>query len=195
MSITCLGLTTLTIVLDFRIMSSNPKIFAVTGANKGLGKSIVKLLLNDKTTEKVVYLTSRNTDRGKNSLKELEALGVHAQYHQLDITDKDSIKCFCNHLVQKHNGLDVLINNAGIAYKVNSPVPFAEQVHGTINNDFFGTLNVCNEMIPILKNGGRVVNISAQTVERVYPKLSKELQNKLFDQNLNLEGKLTCTAP
>jgi len=163
------------------------RVFVVTGANKGLGKSIVKLLLQGKE-DKVVYLTSRDVERGHHAVKELEATGLFPLYHQLDITDLKSIETFRDHLIEKHGGIDVLVNNAGIAYKISSPFPFSEQARGTINNDFFGTHHVCNTFFPILKNNARVVNVSAQTVERVYPKLSSELKAKFCDTNLSMMG-------
>ena len=39
-------------------------------------------------------------------------------FHQLDITDRESIVKLRDFLHGKYNGLDVLINNAGMAYKV-----------------------------------------------------------------------------
>merc|ERR1711962_1870939 len=175
------------IVTDIKLFRSvcdmSKRVYAVTGANKGLGKAIVKLLLQNQT-DSIVYLTSRDTERGEIAVKELELAGLHAQYHQLDITDTNSIEIFRDYLLAKHGGLDVLVNNAGIAYKVASAVPFSEQARGTVGNDFFGTLSVNRMLSPILRNNARVVNVSAQTVERVYPKLSDDLKRKFCGSSL-----------
>ncbi len=40
------------------------------------------------------------------------------KFHQLDITNVESIRRLANHIKKKHGGLDILINNAGIAFKV-----------------------------------------------------------------------------
>ena len=40
------------------------------------------------------------------------------QYHQLDIDDTKSISSFAKFIKETHGGLDVLINNAAIAFKV-----------------------------------------------------------------------------
>ena len=166
---------------------SSPRVFVVTGANKGLGKSIVKLLLKD-NEKKIVYLTSRDIERGKKAIDEFNAVGTNPLYHQLDITDIRSIETLRDYLVERHGGVDVLINNAGIAYKVSSSVPFSEQAKGTVSNDFYGTLNVCNAFLPVLKVNGHIVNVSAATIQRVYPKLSKSLQDKFADGNLTIHG-------
>lgn len=45
-------------------------------------------------------------------------LGLKPEFHQLDINDKASIAALKNYIKEKHGGLDVLVNNAGIAFKV-----------------------------------------------------------------------------
>jgi carbonyl reductase 1 len=40
------------------------------------------------------------------------------QYHQLDLRSVESIHQFAEYLKNKHGGLDILINNAAIAFKV-----------------------------------------------------------------------------
>ena len=43
---------------------------------------------------------------------------TNVRYHQLDISDKESIANFAKYIKDTHQGLDVLINNAAIAFKV-----------------------------------------------------------------------------
>jgi len=161
------------------------RVFVVTGSNKGIGKSIVKLLLQDKE-EKVVYLTSRNQDLGQSAVNDLEKEELKASYHQLDITDKKSIEKLRDHLVEKHGGFDVLVNNAAIAY--GNTAPFAEQAEGTISTNFRGTYEVCEVLFPILKKNARVVNIAGALGEFAYMKLSKEMKVKFAKPDLTMEG-------
>lgn len=65
-----------------------------------------------------MYLTSRDCERGEEAIRKLKEKNLVAHYHQLDITDEDSIIKFKNYLVDKHGGIDLLVNNAGIAFKV-----------------------------------------------------------------------------
>jgi len=44
--------------------------------------------------------------------------GMKPRFHQLDIDSVESIKKFANHLKQTHGGIDILVNNAAIAFKV-----------------------------------------------------------------------------
>ena len=166
------------------------RIFVVTGGNKGVGKSIVKLLLQDKS-EKIVYLTARNEELGENAVKELnDSFGLKAKFHQLDITNLSSINRLKDHLVENHGGLDVLVNNAGIAYKGSSTAPFSEQAEVTNNCNFFGTLNVCDILFPILKQNAKVVHVSSMTSEFTFRKLSPEMKSRLSNSNLTMEGDL-----
>ena len=55
---------------------------------------------------------------GKAALSELNKEGLSPSFHQLDIDDIDSIKAFADYIKEKHGGLDVLVNNAAIAYNV-----------------------------------------------------------------------------
>ena len=43
---------------------------------------------------------------------------TNVRFHQLDIDDQKSIDTFAKYIKDTYQGLDVLINNAGIAYKV-----------------------------------------------------------------------------
>lgn len=50
-------------------------------------------------------------------MKALSSEGLKAMFHQLDINDLDSIKTAAAYFKGKYGGVDILINNAGIAFK------------------------------------------------------------------------------
>lgn len=58
-------------------------------------------------------------------------------------------------------GLDVLINNAGIAYKRASTVPFIEQATNTLRTNFTSTMNVTRSLLPLMRPNSRVVMVSS----------------------------------
>lgn len=137
------------------------RVAVVTGGNKGIGFAIVKALCQK--FDGLVYLTARDKERGENAIAELEKLGLQPKFHLLNISSLDSICQFRDYLKQEYGGLDVLVNNAAIAYKMNSTAPFAEQAENTVAVNFFHTLNVCKELFPLLRPHARVVNVSSSS--------------------------------
>ncbi|KAG0426600.1 hypothetical protein HPB47_026304, partial [Ixodes persulcatus] len=156
----------------------------VTGGNKGIGFCIVKFLCQKFDGD--VYLTARDEKRGNAAVAELNKMLLHPKFHQLDIDDLESIRKFRDHLKQNYEGLDVLVNNAGIAYKHNSTAPFAEQAEVTVKTNFFSTLSVCKELFPLLRPHARVVNVSSMCgMLKVIP--GQELRDKFNNPNITLE--------
>ncbi|CAF0920108.1 unnamed protein product [Brachionus calyciflorus] len=141
---------------------SSSRVAVVTGSNKGIGFSIVKSLA--KNFDGVVYLTARNEDLGLKAVKDLENLGLSVQFHQLDIDDQESIDKFAKYIKEKYNGLDILVNNAAIAYhhRENDQTSEIERVENTIRINFTATLNLCNALFPLLRPHARVVNVSSR---------------------------------
>ncbi|KAF3841753.1 hypothetical protein F7725_023704 [Dissostichus mawsoni] len=95
------------------------KVAVVTGSNKGIGLAIVRALCQQHYHGDV-YLTARDSGRGDEAVKSLAADGLTAKFHQLDINDEKSIVSAAAFFKKTYGGVDVLINNAGIAFKASS---------------------------------------------------------------------------
>jgi len=152
-----------------------PRVAVVTGANKGIGFEIVKHLVKSKTQD-VVYLTSRDEGRGRAAIDALKSEGLDAAYHQLDVLSQESVNRFASYLKSNHGGLDVLVNNAGIPLNVQGGT-FGEKAAVTMDTNFFGTLRVCEALVPLVRDGGRVVHVSSQMGHMAFADLSPALQN------------------
>lgn len=163
-----------------------PRVAVVTGANKGIGYYIVKLLCQSKTQD-LVYLTARDAARGQAAVEALKAEGFDAAFHLLDIDSKESIEVFAAYLKDKYGGVDVLVNNAAIAYKQASTAPFEEQAEVTNLTNYFGTLNVCNALIPLVRDGGRVVHVGSRGGHYAYKGMSAALQNRFDAADLTVD--------
>ncbi|KAI8761708.1 carbonyl reductase [NADPH] 1, partial [Biomphalaria glabrata] len=163
----------------------SPRIAVVTGANKGIGFAIVRALC--KKFEGDVLLTARNVDLGKKAVEELEKEGLHPKFHQLDLNDHNSVVKLRNFLQDTYGGLDVLVNNAGIAYKNSSTAPFSEQAEVTNKTNFFDTLNVCEVLFPLLRPHARVVNVSSMASQMALNQCSSELKARFTDPNITMD--------
>lgn len=63
-------------------------------------------------------LLARDEQRGLEAVKQLSNEGASPVFHQLDIVSPGSIERIKKHLMEQYGGLDLLVNNAGIAFKV-----------------------------------------------------------------------------
>lgn len=159
------------------------KVAVVTGANKGIGFAIVRGLC--RRFEGVVYLTSRNKELGKKAVADLEKEGLNPLYHQLDVTDKQSIEVFRDFIKSTYGGIDILVNNAAIAFKAAATDPVSVQAKQTLFVNYFSLLSTCDILFPILRNGARVINISSSCgLLRNIP--SQAIRDRLKDENLTV---------
>ena len=94
-------------------MSSHIRVALVTGANKGIGFATVRNLCRQFFGD--VVLTARDEARGRAAVQQLQGEGLSPRFHLLDVDDLQSIRALRDFLRKEYGGLDVLINNAGIA--------------------------------------------------------------------------------
>uniref|UniRef100_A0A8I3S669 Carbonyl reductase (NADPH) n=1 Tax=Canis lupus familiaris TaxID=9615 RepID=A0A8I3S669_CANLF len=166
-------------------MSAASRVALVTGANKGIGFAIARELCRQFSGD--VVLTARDEARGRAAVQQLQAEGLSPRFHLLDIDDLHSIRALRDFLRKEYGGLDVLVNNAGIAFKTNDPTPFHIQAEVTMKTNFFGTRDVCTELLPLMKPQGRVVNVSSIMSFLALKQCSPELQQKFTSETITEE--------
>ena len=164
------------------------RVAVVTGSNKGIGYAIVRQLVQKFDGD--VILTARDEQRGLQAVEQIESeIGRKPLFHLLDIDDQDSIIQLKNYLEENYGGLDVLVNNAAIAYKHASTAPFTEQAINTLKTNFHSNEAVCDVLFRILRPGARVVNLSSSCgmLKCVHsPELRKQLaKDDLTREELN----------
>jgi len=162
---------------------SAQKIALVTGANKGIGFAIVEnLCINNPKLH--VLLGARDLKLGNEALKKLKSNDNVSVIH-LDINDEKSIKSAAESVKKQYGGLDILINNAGMAWKGSA---FNEEVATTtLGTNYFGTLKVCQEFFPLLRENGRVVNVSSSVGKSTFGKMSSSLRDQFLADDLTLD--------
>ena len=179
---------------------SNRKIALVTGANKGIGYQIAKNLLSHKSKEDeqafCVLLGCRDKALGDKAAEKLskETQNQAVDVVQIDLMDHDTIDRAKNYIQDTYGRCDVLINNAAVCY--NDPtlygkVPhtgFAEQAKITVKTNFFGSLGLTRQLLPLLEKSTspRIINI-ASSAGRLSILPSEERQTNFSSENLTLE--------
>ncbi|KAK3264717.1 hypothetical protein CYMTET_26562 [Cymbomonas tetramitiformis] len=167
-------------------MASVPFVAIVTGANKGIGLECVRRLCASANPSAKVVLTSRNVDLGKAAVSELEkdaSLKVLPIFHELDITKVQSINAFSTWVSQELGGVDALINNAGFSYKMTATEPFEIQARNTIDINYYGTKKVCQTLLPLMRERGRIVNISSSAGENALSSMSVDTKARFLACN------------
>jgi NAD(P)-dependent dehydrogenase (short-subunit alcohol dehydrogenase family) len=132
----------------------------VTGATTGLGLALSRLLLEH--TASVLVLTARAS-----SLPRLEVEGLMAGERilpmALDVTDGDQRLAVVEQVTRSHGGIDVLINNAGVAYRsVVEHVTEEERIE-QMGVNFRGPMELARLVLPYMRQqrSGRIINVSS----------------------------------
>ena len=109
-------------------------------------------------------LACRNETLGTKATNDLRNLGYDSEYRHLDIADEDSIARFVESIARDYGKLDILVNNAAIAFKGSDPTPFRDQAHPTMKPNFFGTLMLSMSLLPLLRRGDspRLVSLASE---------------------------------
>ncbi|XP_048006720.1 carbonyl reductase [NADPH] 3-like [Leguminivora glycinivorella] len=134
------------------------KVALVTGSNQGIGFGIVEELLNRGV--ETVYLTARNEKRGLEAVESLKAKGLNPHFHQLDVTDSQSVKNCADDIKLQHGGLDILVNNAAVSVEKFEETTYEDSVR-VLDTNYFGVVTIQEHFFPILNKDARVINISS----------------------------------
>jgi NAD(P)-dependent dehydrogenase (short-subunit alcohol dehydrogenase family) len=129
----------------------------ITGANKGLGKETARILVQRGHT---VYVGARDAERGRAAADELGA-----RFVQLDVTDDASVAAAFQQ-IGSEGGLDVLVNNAGIAKRTGDGSREAldgPSVLEVFDTNAVGIIRVTEAALPLLRESDNpvVVNVSS----------------------------------
>lgn len=135
----------------------------ITGASAGIGAACAREFAKQGCR---LFLGARRTDRLKELLDSLAPQNEQEhRYHQLDVTDEQSIQNFVDHALSAFNNrIDVLINNAGLAVGVD-PIAAGkpEDWELMLQTNIMGVLRVTRLILPnmIAKHSGHVINLGS----------------------------------
>lgn len=147
-------------------METIKRTLAITGANKGVGFGIVESILKQRLNYHII-LCSRSKDNGEVAVNDLKnrykEKSSDLSLATLDITNKDSIVDFIQHIKKNFNGkIDCLINNAGVAYKPSSE--FNTKVFDyTFETNYYATVNFTETLLSerIISDNGKIIIIGS----------------------------------
>lgn len=137
----------------------------LTGSTDGIGRETARMLVKQGHT---VLLHGRSPQKLDKLAKELTASGGSVETYVADLSRMGDVKAMAKAVAKNHTSLDVLINNAGVF-----AVPQVTTDDGLDTRFAVNTIApylLTRLLLPLLGNGGRVVNLSSAAQAPLNPK-------------------------
>jgi NAD(P)-dependent dehydrogenase (short-subunit alcohol dehydrogenase family) len=134
----------------------------VTGANKGIGLEVSRILAGQGI---YVYMGCRNLNNGLSAVAQLHTEGItNVEAVQLDVTDQASVDAARDTIGRKLQALDILVNNAGISggFQQSALETSVDQFKTVYDTNVFGVVRVTQAFIDMLQKSTapRIVNLT-----------------------------------
>ncbi|HDB2654203.1 TPA: 3-oxoacyl-[acyl-carrier-protein] reductase [Staphylococcus aureus] len=133
----------------------------VTGASRGIGRSIALQLAEEGYNVAVNYAGSK--EKAEAIVEEIKAKGVDSFAIQANVADADEVKAMIKEVVSQFGSLDVLVNNAGIT-RDNLLMRMKEQEwDDVIDTNLKGVFNCIQKATPqmLRQRSGAIINLSS----------------------------------
>lgn len=149
------------------------KIAIVTGASRGLGRDMA-LSLAAKGSDLIVTYNSK-VDEAQQVVALIEKAGRKAVALQLDVTQSKSFDLFAQSVREAlastwgREKFDFLVNNAGVGVAAPIAETSEEQFDLLLNIHFKGVFFLSQKLLPLMVDGGRIVNISTGLTRFAFP--------------------------
>lgn len=140
----------------------------VTGASSGIGAATARLLAKNGYR---VALLARRADRLEALARELPGGERGHLVLACDLRDPAAIETAFAKLRHEFDGLDLLVNNAGMGYRARVDEIEPELLRRVFDTNVFGLLLACRAALPLLRRGSRpvVVNVASVVGRRGIP--------------------------
>ena len=141
------------------------KVALVTGGSRGIGAAIAKRLAADGASVAITY--SKGADAAAAVVSEIEQAGGKALAIQADAADAEAVKESVEKTVAAFGGIDVLVNNAGIAIPKKFEETTLEEIDRMFAINVRGTMAASQAALQHMKSGGRIIMIGSCVGERI----------------------------
>jgi NAD(P)-dependent dehydrogenase (short-subunit alcohol dehydrogenase family) len=149
-----------------RIPDQTGRTAVVTGANSGLGLVTARELARAGAT---VVMACRNMEKGRVALAEVAAAasGPEPELEELDLASLASVRSFAGRLAARGQGVDLLINNAGVMAAPRRLTADGFELH--LGTNHLGHFALANLLLPLMegREDARVVTLSSNAHKTV----------------------------
>ncbi len=167
----------------------------ITGADKGLGLSLVQRFLQEGTR---VFAGQYQASGGLSS--QAESFPGAFTAIPLDVTQLDSVRRAASRVMELTPALDLLINNAGVHLETRTPLPELDlsqlPLVATLDVNTFGPLRVVQQFLPLLDKGERklIINISSEAGSIANCWRESEFAYSMSKAALNMQSRILQNA-
>lgn len=136
------------------------KVAVITGAGSGIGRALAYDL-----ARRGAKLAISDVDATglAETVKQVRVIGAPVHHARLDVTERAAVLSYADDVAGHYGGVNIVINNAGIAFSGDVEKMSFEQIERVMNVDFWGVVNGTKAFLPhlIASGDGHVVNISS----------------------------------
>jgi NAD(P)-dependent dehydrogenase (short-subunit alcohol dehydrogenase family) len=138
----------------------NGKVAVITGASKGLGKAMALAL---GAAGASIALASRDVEQLTGVKQALKNVGGKAQVFQADVSEEEQVRQLEHDVMGAFNGVDILINNAGINLRKQLIEFTLEEWRRVLDTNLTSVFLMCRSFVPYMKGRGygRVINMAS----------------------------------
>lgn len=146
------------------------KVAIITGGDSGLGRAAAVAFAKEGAKLVIPYY---NEHRDAKETKDyIEKMGGECIIMPGDITDKNFCKTIVNTTLQRFGKIDILVNNAGVQYQQDKLENISdEQFDWTMKVNIYGMFYLTKEVLPHLKSGASIINLTSVTTFYGEPQL------------------------
>ena len=132
----------------------------VTGGSKGIGRAICLALAKEGAN---VIIAARNENEIEETVDKLKSMGSKAMAIQADVRSEEDVRRLISTTIDKCGRLDILINNAGVAYKKRLEETTLQEYDKIMDTNLKGVFLCTKYAIPYIRESknGKIINISS----------------------------------
>jgi 3-oxoacyl-[acyl-carrier protein] reductase len=136
------------------------KVALVTGAARGIGKAIARILAQEGAD---VVVTDVDVQGAQRVAQEIVKSGWKAKAIAADVSQREAVQRLVSEAVSAFGKIDILVNNAGIIGRGTFIEHSPQDWDRILSVNLGGTFNCCQEVVPLMieQGGGKIINISS----------------------------------
>ena len=155
------------------------RVVVITGASSGIGKALALKLAREGA---ISLLLARRADELEEVVDEVRESGGRSYAYPCDITDQESVSQVVKTIIEEHDHVDVLVNNAGrsIRRSITLSTDRFHDFERTMAVNYFGAVRLVLELLPHMeaRRFGHVVNVSSIGVQTHPPRFAAYVASK-----------------